>query len=92
MKTLVFLLEEPSARDLIEGIAPRLVAADIHIKYLVFEGKQDLESQLSRKLRSWLAPDSVFVVLRDQDAASCKDVKARLQALVEESVAQADVT
>ena len=85
MKTLVFLLEEPSARDLIEGIAPRLVPADVRIKYLVFEGKQDLEGQLARKLRSWLVPDSVFVVLRDQDAASCKEVKARLRARVEES-------
>lgn len=85
MRTLVFLLEELSARDLIQGIASRIVPADVQIQYLVFEGKQDLEAQLVRKLRSWLAPNSCFVVLRDQDSAKCIEVKRRLQRLVEQS-------
>ena len=85
MKTLVFLLEEPSAKDLLEGLLPRLLPADVVVRYLVFDGKQDLERQLARKLRGWLAPDSLFVVLRDQDAAECSNVKAKLIALVKES-------
>jgi DNA polymerase III alpha subunit len=44
----------------------------------VFDGKQDLEKQLVRKLRGWLAPDSVFLILRDQDAEDCDKVKRRL--------------
>jgi hypothetical protein len=85
MKHLVFLLEEPSARDLLEGLIPRLVPADLAVYYLVFEGKQDLERKLARRLRGWRLPDSAFVVLRDQDAAECKEVKARLVGLARES-------
>jgi hypothetical protein len=85
LRHLVFLLEEPSARDLLEGLLPRLLPPEILVYYLVFEGKQDLERQLVRKLRGWCRPDPAFVVLRDQDAAECRVVKDRLLALVTES-------
>jgi Domain of unknown function (DUF4276) len=85
MKHLVFLLEEPSARDLLEGLLPRLLPDTIQVQFLVFEGKQDLEGQLIRKLRGWRIPDSAFVVLRDQDAADCKTIKESLTRLVVES-------
>ena len=81
MKTLVCFLEEPSAREMLNGILPRLLPEGIVCKYIVFEGKQDLEKQLVRKMRSWLAPDSVFLVMRDQDTADCMDVKDRLSTL-----------
>lgn len=85
MKHLVFLLEEPSARDLLEGLLPRLLPADVGVFYLVFEGKQDLEGQLVRKIRGWQRSDASFVVLRDQDAADCHVVKAGLAKLVAQS-------
>lgn len=85
MKHLVFLLEEPSARDLLEGLLPRLLPADVGVYYLVFEGKQDLEGQLVRKIRGWQRADASFVVLRDQDAADCHVVKAGLAKLVAQS-------
>ena len=85
MKHLVCLLEEPSARDLLEGLLPRLLPKDTAVYYLVFEGKQDLEGQLVRKLRGWRLPNSAFVVLRDQDAAECRVVRERLISLVAES-------
>jgi hypothetical protein len=58
------------------------------VYYLVFEGKQDLEGQLVRKLNGWRQKDSAFVVLRDQDAAECHAVKKRLEVLVSESSRQ----
>jgi hypothetical protein len=67
------------------GLLPRLVPAHVHPRYLVFEGKQDLEGQLVRRLRGWQVPDSAFVVLRDQDAGDCRVVRTRLASLVEES-------
>jgi hypothetical protein len=85
LRTLVFLLEELSARDLLQGFLPRILPADLLVRYLVFEGKQDLERQLVHKLRSWLAPESIFVVLRDQDAADCTSVKERLSNLVKQT-------
>jgi hypothetical protein len=85
MNHLVFLLEEPSARDLLEGLLPKLLPATLSIYYFVFEGKQDLEAQMVRRLRGWRRPDSAFVVLRDQDAADCQRVKERLVDLVAQS-------
>lgn len=79
MTQLVFLLEEPSARELLKGLIPRIVPEGTSVTYLVFEGKQDLEKQLTMKIRAWRAPDSAFVVLRDQDQADCKAVKRALE-------------
>jgi len=80
MKHLVFLLEEPSARDLLEGLLPKLlVPADVQVHYMTFDGKQDLEANIVRKLRGWIRKEpTAFVILRDQDAAPCVAVKQSL--------------
>jgi hypothetical protein len=52
---------------------------------MVFDGKQDLERQLVRRIRAFCDPDAAFVVLRDQGAAECKAVRGRLAALVAEA-------
>jgi hypothetical protein len=86
MKTLVFLLEEPSARELLKGVVPRLVPTDVHVEYLAFQGKQDLERNIPKKISAWKRPNSVFVVIRDQDSApDCKTVKKKLTDLVNQS-------
>ena len=78
MTNLVFFLEEPSAREMLKGLLPRLLPGDTVPRYVVFEGKNDMKKQLPKKLRGWRAPDSRFVVLRDQDAADCVGVKSEL--------------
>lgn len=78
MSHLVFLLEEPSAREMLKGLLPRLIPEDVSVQYLVFEGKQDLEKRLPRRLRAWQQPDTLFVVLRDQDSGVCTDIKTGL--------------
>lgn len=78
MRTIVFFLEEPSAREMLKGLLPRLLPSDVVTRFVVFEGKQDLEKQLERKLRGWLLPQSLFVVLRDQDAGDCLKIKSNL--------------
>lgn len=85
MITLVCFLEERSAQAFLEGVLPRLLPRDIVIKYVVFEGKQDLEKQITKKMRNWLTPDSVFLVMRDQDSANCTTVKANLVRLCNEA-------
>jgi len=81
MKTIVFCLEEPSAREMLKGVLPRILPGDVTPHYIVFQGKQDLEKQLVRRLRGWLRPDTRFVVIRDQDAANCRKVKSNLVGL-----------
>jgi hypothetical protein len=78
MKTIVFFLEEPSAKEMLTGILPRILPENIQVRFIVFRGKQDLEKNLKNKLRGWRMPDSVFVVMRDQDSGDCKAIKAKL--------------
>lgn len=85
MKTIVFLLEEPSAQDALQSLLPAILPPDVSPEYLVFEGKQDLEKRLVRRIRGWLTPDSVFVVLRDQDSGDCGVIKEKLTALCREA-------
>lgn len=51
---LVCLLEEPSAKDLLLGLLPKLLPSSVDVHYLVFEGKQDLERQPKpSRVRNW---------------------------------------
>lgn len=79
MKTLVFFLEEESARAMLESFLPRILPRDYLTQYIVFEGKSDLDKRLIMRLREWRKPDCIFIVLRDQDSAKCEDVKANLR-------------
>lgn len=83
MTELVFLLEEASAQAMLEGLLPKLLSdRQTAIRYLVFEGKHDLEKQLVRKVKSYRNPEAQFIVLRDQDSApDCLVVKAKLVSL-----------
>ena len=79
MKELVFLLEEESAKAMLEGLLPRILHPDIQARFIPFEGKQDLEKQMVKRLRGYVNPLARFIVLRDQDSAPrCTDVKAQL--------------
>jgi hypothetical protein len=79
MKELVFLLEEASAKAMLENLLPRLLHPDIRPRFIPFEGKQDLERQLLKRLRGYVNPQARFIVLRDQDSApDCAALKARL--------------
>lgn len=83
MTTLVFCLEEPSAKAMLEGIIPRLYP-DVEVRYIVFEGKQDLHKQLVRRLRYWQG-DAQFVVMRDQDSGNCHIIKDQLKSLCDQA-------
>jgi hypothetical protein len=83
MNELVFFLEEDSAKALLENIFSRLVPTeiDVHPRFIVFEGKQDLEKQLPKKLSGYLNPQARFIVMRDQDQTDCRKAKKSLASL-----------
>lgn len=80
MMYMVFFLEEPSAREMLRGVLPKILPEEIVAQFVVFEGKQDLEKRLPIRLRAWRQPETVFVVLRDQDSGNCFKIKASLNA------------
>ena len=84
MRTIAFFLEEPSAKAMLEGLLPRILPPDVNHNCIVFRGKQHLEKNLTRRLKNWDLPRSVFVVMRDQNSGDCYAVKQRLTELCQE--------
>ena len=81
---VIFLLEEPSMRVLLDAWLPRLFPGWVdgqHFQCVPHEGKSDLDRSISRKLSAWRIPGDRFVVVRDNDGVDCVDLKARLRAL-----------
>ena len=86
MREIVFLLEEASAKAMLESLLPRMLADGVGFRCLVFEGKQDLMNQMARRIRGYLNPEARFIVIRDQDSApDCRVVKEELARRVRES-------
>ena len=79
--TIVFLLEEPSAKEMLKGLLPKLLPNHVATQCIAFQGKQDLERNIVRKMRGWKAPNTLFVVMRDQDSGDCQVIKRSLQGL-----------
>ena len=80
MSRLVFLLEEPSMRDLLEGLLPR-VFPNLDFLCIPHRGKTDLERSIPRKLRGWGNPGDRFVIVRDNDGGNCLERKENLRRL-----------
>lgn len=78
--TVVFMLEERSSEAMLKSVVPRLRPDLNDVRYVVFEGRQDLEKRLVKRLSGWRSPDTSFVVVRDQDSADCVAVKRALVA------------
>ena len=76
MKKVIFLLEERSMKEFLEGFLPRLMP-DLNFLCITHEGKQDLEKSIPRKLRAFHR--AYFVIIRDNDGADCHVIKARLK-------------
>ncbi|MEQ1804334.1 MAG: DUF4276 family protein [Burkholderiaceae bacterium] len=82
MKELVFLLEEESAKAMLQELLPRFLDPGVHPRLIAFEGKQDLEKQIVKRMRGYANPNARFIVLRDQDSApDCRKIKAKLKRL-----------
>lgn len=81
MKTIVFFLEEKSAKECLSALMPKLLEGrtDIEFRCITFDGKCDLDKNLERCIRYWRAPDTCFVVIRDQDAGDCRKIKKAIK-------------
>ena len=78
MTEIVFFLEEASAEAMLDGFLPRILPESVYHRCVVFEGKQDLEKQLVKRMKGYRVPGALFVVLRDQDSSDCKLIKTGL--------------
>lgn len=81
---LVFLLEEPSMKALLEVLLPRIIPSYVNFKCIAHRGKQDLEKSIPRKLKAWNTP-AKFIIIRDQDSGDCLEIKQQLFDLCQQS-------
>lgn len=76
---LVFLLEEPSMKYLLDELLPRILPDGTDFQTIAHNGKRDLEKSIPRKLRGWNEPGDIrFVILHDQDTKDCTSLKQEL--------------
>ena len=91
MKQLEILVEEPSMKNALEWILPRVLPEDYALGYNCFirthDGKQHLQKSLPPKIRAYANfPYPVRVlVLQDQDSNDCRQLKQKLKRLIEET-------
>lgn len=77
---LVFFLEEKSAEIMLDSILPKILPENVGYQCITFEGKQDLEKRLPKRLKGWIHTETTqFIVLRDQDSGNCIEIKERLR-------------
>lgn len=77
MNKIVFLVEEPSMKALLEGLLPRIFP-DMVFQCISHDGKAELERSVPVKLRDWREPGVRFVVIRDRDLGDCVEIKRNL--------------
>jgi len=84
MSHLVFFLEERSAKEMLQGLLPRVIP-EWKFRFIVFEGKSDLKKRLLKRLLvlSSRAPNTHFVVMLDQDSSDCKELKQHIRTICE---------
>lgn len=78
---LIFLVEEPSMKALLDSLLPRLFPGWIagqDFLCVPHEGKSDLDRSVPIKLRAWREPGVRFVIVRDNDNDDCLALKSRL--------------
>ncbi|MEI8128827.1 MAG: DUF4276 family protein [bacterium] len=75
---IVFILEEKSAKALLENMLPRLFhEINYNIQYITFSGKQDLLKNIEGKILGWKVPNTLFFVLCDKDNDDCIELKQK---------------
>lgn len=81
---IIFLLEEPSMKGLIEHLLPRMFPGWMTGQQFLcvsHEGKSDLDRSIPRKLANWHFPNDRFVIVRDNDNANGPQLKAKFVAV-----------
>ena len=83
---LVFMVEEPSMKELLEILLPKILPENFEIPLVIpHNGKTDLAKSIPVKLRAWQNSNDRFIIVHDQDSSDCEQLKAELLSLCENS-------
>jgi hypothetical protein len=84
MRLLFVMVEEESAKEVLNTLLPKILPKDVHHIITCYEGKNDLQKSIPTKLRAWNVPNTKFLILHDQDSADCVKLKEMLQSMCDE--------
>lgn len=83
---LVFLLEEPSMKELLDIILPKILKdRNIEFKTIPHSGKSDLKQSIKNKLQSWNEEGVKFVIVQDKDSNDCIRLKDELKEICQDA-------
>lgn len=76
---LIFLLEEPSIKNVLDQLLPQVIPTEITYICIPHQGKQDLANSIPKKIKAFeYAPKTKFIIVHDQDSHDCKILKSKL--------------
>ena len=78
---IVFLLEEPSMKALLDILLPKILPENVGYKTIAHSGKSDLQESIPMKVKAWRQPDTKFVIVQYQDSGDCVKIKQALSEL-----------
>ena len=85
MKKIVFLLEEPSMKEVLTIILPKILPMEFPFQCVHHNGKSALRKSIPIKTKGWNEPGVQFVVVHDKNSADCKILKSELYNLIDNS-------
>jgi uncharacterized protein YktA (UPF0223 family) len=81
MGKFIFLLEEPSMKEVLDIILPQILPINSFI-CIPHNGKSHLAKSIKNKISGWREPNVQFVIIHDQDAMDCISLKKGLFSMV----------
>jgi hypothetical protein len=79
MNTLYVFTEEPSMKNVLEILLPKILPSNYTFRIFSHQGKQDLEKAIEKTIPTLSKiPGAKIIVTRDQDNEDCKVLKQNL--------------
>jgi uncharacterized protein YktA (UPF0223 family) len=85
MRKIVFLLEEPSMKEVLDVILPKILPANFSFLCIPHHGKSHLAKSVKSKITGWREPNVQFAIIHDKDAMDCFSLKKELSTLANEA-------
>lgn len=87
MRYVHIFTEEPSVKEVLDTILPKIITESTFFKVYPHQGKKDLENAIKKVIPSISkTPGARIIISRDQDESNCLDVKAHLEELVKTNI------
>jgi hypothetical protein len=83
MKVIHIFVEEPSIKQVLDEVIPKVLPENVYFTVYPHQGKQDLEKAIRSTIPTISKTEGARIIIcRDQDSALCREVKQKIIELV----------